>query len=883
MPEFEDIGKTAETSGRVPQIETVVRNEQSSPFQARREGSTWRLYVNRNQFLSRGFIPVEVDGAVYLEEERLASQVSVDSIGELNGLKHWQQTGRDPQTAAYKNLFERVSALKTLEKKDQAKAEAARRYLKKVAARPVAQGYPDQLLQGILHKALSDETSPQAEIVANVLSNLERKEAIEDRQVSTLDALSSPGLSLDAKATWFESRFLPRLEFLQRQEEAKRIQETETPQQIEKDQKEELEKQQSQEPPTPPDSQDEFEQHRGKETKGEAIPIFTIDPFHPGYWETESYSDINEGTGRLLKSDTTKKPISSIAEQGEIICVIEGSSGTNFFSLPLSTDLVPDQESVNNLKELNMDVSEDQEGHIFIKSPVNQDYEIKLARTLEKNPQPEISQDNQTVESNLPAEITAKIKEISGLPVDSLEKASLWHDFIRSYFKYPQDEQVEQMYVNANANSGRRLSAMIQGKLLDCHLAREFFLGGLRRLNLPDIEWRAVNGHYLSSKQKDGTGHLNSGTGHAWVKARLYGSNEWIIFDATPEGDPVKEGEGTMSDFSNSQQDLISEEDLKQMEKELGGGSDKPKYIDPQEEYLMEFADEAGISADEARRILNTLKQVDELKDRSGRNILQLVKEQFDRIIQTYTKERVENLGNVEMSRGRELADPVEAHLDIKTRSLDPRGFSKQTITEEQEELYGGFDIEIIGDGSGSMSETVGGIVKYLAQQKMSYLLHRGAHYFAQEAQKRRLRLITPLAIRSSQYIFRGNNIEEIKSLSSEFTPSQMLALWKRSAENIGGGTPAHLGLQAVLDNIPPEEVELLKDKKLLKIVALISDGGYDNPQAVASLKRELEEMNVVVAEFQITDGRSLEDLPENVAQEVIEAARKLIPEKVKK
>jgi len=74
-----------------------------------------------------------------------------------------------------------------------------------------------------------------------------------------------------------------------------------------------------------------------------------------------------------------------------------------------------------------------------------------------------------------------------------------------------------------------------------------------------------------------------------------------------------------------------------------------------------------------------------------------------------------------------------------------------------------------------------------------------------------------------------------------------------------------------------------LKNKKLLKVVALISDGGYDDHQRVENLIKQLEEMNVVVAEFRITDAQSLEQLPQNVAEKVIEAARILMPQKVQK
>ncbi len=130
--------------------------------------------------------------------------------------------------------------------------------------------------------------------------------------------------------------------------------------------------------------------------------------------------------------------------------------------------------------------------------------------------------------------------------------------------------------------------------------------------------------------------------------------------------------------------------------------------------------------------------------------------------------------------------------------------------------------------------------------------------------------------------MFRGNSIEVIKPLTDEFTPTQMVSLWRESERNIGGSTPAHLGLQAVLDRVSDAERKLLLEKKLLKIVALISDGEYDDIGRVNRLVTRLRDMNVVVAEFPIQDALAVADLPQNVAGLVIESVKTLMPERVK-
>ncbi len=865
-------------------IKVAYTAEHQKPFTFEKTGSNWQLSVNRTYFESKGFLPDEIDGAVYLEEERLGKQVALNSRS-ITGVRRWQEVAAgDPKATTFKAAFERLSALASLSEKDPQRAALARKYLERFANRSVGSDYTDQLFSAVLSEGLGNPSSPSETVVATVLGNLKKPESIEEREVSPLEALFSPDLSMTSKASWFEARFLPRLQYLERQDRAKSQQDTK-PQESQPDQQT-GEQQSGEGPPPPPNSaKDEYEQHRGKEEKGEGgKPIFIIDPSFTGYWEEDSFDSIEETTGRLIKSTTQRMKTSAHGMNSQIIedskRTLRGTSGTELFSLPLAPSFQLTEGGLENLKSAGFEVFADPEDHIFIKPPSHQPIEVEIAQSMRPPASGINSRDTTISEQRLSDEISGRLEQIGTMPIDSLGKIQLLKDFMKSYFKYPQDEQVESMYSTVDKSSSR-LEAMVRQKLLDCHLGREFFLAGLKRLNLPDVEWRGVNGHYIASAQKDGTAHISSGTGHAWIKIKTKEHRNWIIIDPTPEGDPVHKNEGAIDEFGELSPQPLSEKNLSDLEREAKDtGEEKSK--ETQDQYLLDFARDANISPEEAQKILNTLSEVDKLKDRQGREILQRLKEQFDRIVEEYTVTRHENEGVVEMSRGQNLEDPVSAVIDLRTGSFDPLGFDRKRIVEETEQFYGGWDLEVISDGSGSMNETLGGKVKFKVQRDMAYLLHRALHRFSQEAQRRKLRLVTPLKIRSSQYMFRGNSIEEIKPLSDEFTPSQMALLWEKSAESIHGGTPAHLGLQAVFDRIGPEEAELLKDKKLLKVVALISDGGYDDTERVRKIKKQLEDMNVVVAEFRITDARSLEDLPQNVAEKVIEAAGLLMPDRVK-
>jgi len=869
------------------EIEILNDSSQDLPFRANRRGNKWQLSVNRSYLETRGFGQEEIDGAVYLEQERVRKKITTTTQSDVTGLRNWQGIGEtDSQNRTFQALFERLSALASLDRLDPEQGKLARKFLEHYA-RETPQDLQGQLFQLILANKLGIDAPVVDPVVRNIFNNLGKKEQIEGRDVSSLEALTSADLSFEAKTQWWSNRFMPRLEFLNnRQSMLQQAVEQEKPSSIDSGVQQNKPGEQTQ-PSAPPEAKDEYEQHRGREEKGKGQPTFIVDPYYGGYWEEDCFSRIDEKTGRLFKSGTQAVKTATTPQAG----IIEGSrrrilgqSGTNLFSLPLASGFYPTKEGISALRQKGLNIFSDSEGHVFIRSATNQSYEIEIAKLANPSTSKITIRDSEFTQA-LPPEISVELARIDSLNIDSLSKAREWRNFVHNFFKYPKDDEVAPLY--SQVDSGVRIDTMVKLKLLDCYLAREFFLAGLKRINLPNLEWWAVNGHFVKGKQKDGTAHLHSGTAHAWAKLRLTGQSSWTIFDPTPKGDPLTEGDNGTEEFDDSGSQPLSNTDLEQLENEANESKPTGEKTEtpPVDEYLLQFAQEAGIDLGKAQKILDQLKEVDQLQDSQGRNISARMGEQFSRIVQSYTKEREEKIGLVKMSEGEELEDPVAARLDVVGGSLDPTGFLRREVVPEQQEYYGWFDIEVIGDGSGSMKDPLveGGIKKYLMQQKMCYLIHRRAHYFAQEAQRRKLRLITPFKIRSSQYIFRGNNIEPVMPLSEEFTPANMVQLWDRLEANVGGETPAHLGLKTVYDNITPEEAELLKNKKLLKVVVLVSDGGYDNASEVDRIKRQLEEMNVVVAQFIITDSKSLEDLPEQVAEKVIEASRALIPQKVKK
>src|SRR3990167_7624482 len=139
-------------------IEVAFDESIDSPFRAIKQDGGWQLQVNRSYFENRGFTDSEVEGACALEGERAMRQISLDTREAISGFRRWRSLGQtDSQVQAFQTLFERLSALKALEKHDPERAELARGFLTKFSANG-GQSYPEQLFGGILSEEVKGDT-----------------------------------------------------------------------------------------------------------------------------------------------------------------------------------------------------------------------------------------------------------------------------------------------------------------------------------------------------------------------------------------------------------------------------------------------------------------------------------------------------------------------------------------------------------------------------------------------------------------------------------------------------------------------------------------------------------------------------------------------------
>lgn len=903
------------------------------PFAVKKTSDSWVLIVNQSLLQAKGFTPTEINGAINLEETML--KIKLAEATQLDGLRKWQFLGKtNPAALPFVTTFDRLSALAVLQSKSAHQADESTAYLKEELKKAKAITLTDQLLQSIMLQGIGEKpkvTDPKvSSILENVLPSPQKTEA------SPFEVLTSPNVPYSAKVTWFENRFLPCIQYLQHQDDLNQIPEVNISKLIQESSKSkvrvviewiktlfrrpgketavssevpiqsvsspvsekpprarnqnQIQEENPPEPdlPTPPAVRDEYDQLRENEVPGgqKALPIFVFSPGITGYFESDSYDQIDEATGTLSKSaaKSAKYPVNSLTGNidKKLVTSVAGFSGTNLFSLPLPPGFIISPFADSEIKRAKLLVYTDTDNHYFLQAPVNEPYQIDIGLSQITEPYSPILSFSQTVSAaELTPDITREIERLSRLSVPTHSKLEKWTQIIQGKYRYPNGDELSNRYLLLKTSSAR-LDLLSRGETLDCYLARELFIAGLKRLNLTDTDWRAVSGHYVSNKQPDGTSHINGSTGHAWVKVRTPDQPDWKIYDPTPPGNPAQQSDSLSDLIDDLASKHLTEQNITQAEQDAGQPQPSVAEIEYQK-YILKFAQESGLSDKDALEVIRILDSLGNITDSHNKPLLASLKEQFDRVIGEYIDHRPEHYGPVQMSRGRFLDDPVSAHIDLVNKEYDPTGFQRTRPVEEKELSYGGWDLEIVTDGSSSMSDSLGGKAKYLTQRDMAFLLHTALHQFSEEAQRRKMRLSTPLQIRSSQYMFRGSRIDVIKPLSETFTPPQMAHVWRESAKNIGGGTPAHLGLKAILDRIPPEEEQLLIDKQLLKVVALISDGWYDSSSEVRRLTQKLADLNVVIVEFPITDSKSLQDLPKNVAEKVIESAKQLMPERIRK
>ncbi|MFH0779277.1 MAG: transglutaminase domain-containing protein [Parcubacteria group bacterium] len=830
-------------------------------------------------------------------KEQLQKALKTDE--GIAGLKSWRAIDREGAGArTTRRLFDRLSAF------DLARKESPQALEKLSGSLDVAPAGGGRLaeLQSLI---LADKSgAPLPDVRPEVLKIFDglRRAASTEGEMNAIDLLGSGNVSFGDKQKWFEAQVLPAIKFLEKRDLLEARKKAQTPPSADVLEQ----KEQAPEINLPPQEQDELapsmdEMQKSKE--GEPGAYFTIAPFWGGYYREGHYSNWNKQDLKWERAERKWYDAEQIAIEEKSRRVVYGTArGSGVTPLPMPYGFAPDAATLKLLSGGKAKIVAEEGGGFAIetegKKPVSFSVEIGRGRVAGDRT---FAEKIKIEPGKFLTKTENKILEIAKLKGTALEKARMLKSHVRQLLTYSNESGMNA--VHRNGDPAGYFSRIEEYKKADCDVANTFFVALLSRL---DIQARLVHGHYVNSKDKTGSAVISSGTGHAW--SEVYDNNEWHRLDATPPGDPDMDDEETdeksdeeigEGDFGEQEAEEISDEELAKMMKKAEE-SLKEKKQTPQEKKELTFAEQAGCSAEEARKILARIEAARGLRDRQGRLIHSRLIAEFQKIVRENSVERLRYKAPVRMSEGRDLADPVEAVLDLKAGEADPTGFAKYEKKIKREQIYGGFDVVFLTDKSGSMAETdpASGQPKWHDQQKFVFLFLDALSAAKDEFKRNKIKLISPMDVRTALISFNaGGAIVELP-LSENWGPKEQYAVWKSLQSNVGGGTPDHLGLAAAQSMIEADQKTLKKaGKNRLRLVLVSADGGSDNSAKTLSAKEKLKESAIVkaagigagaraVEAAYFPDGVNLADFsqaPDWAAEHVIKTARELYPRKIKK
>ncbi len=815
-------------------------------------------------------------------DERLEGEnyeESAQALAEVRALQEWRNSARASDFSSFYRLFESVGAIN----RSAASPEESALLKQSLADRlmPLTQGLSPRvadIYKAILSEMDDSEYSPQF---------AETQQKIEElRETGDLDLLLDGNVPFAVKANRVQTRLEGDL--LGRRALDRRDRKSEQREYVEQ-------------PSTPPPAQDESkpgmdEMERSKE--GETSPaIWTIAPAYGGYFRQQSFDTWDhlanvwrQSKYQYSKIQKTVPDIDDLKTQKSISANLPAGQWTR---LPLPYNYALSTEN------LSCEVRIDQNGDHIVFSQNGGPVSFEIFESSSSRPMLSPDRLPQFV-SQFQEETLHRLHEIVATKKGNRAKAMAAAGWTIKRLNYSNDSSFNQIY---DSHPRGYIAAIDEYRQADCDVANTYFAALCEALGIPV---RHVVGHMVKGKDDEGNSRITSGTGHAWSEVWDDVQSEWIRIDATPSGDPQldeqEEGsEAVPGDYGEQEAVGPSDEYLAELEKKLSELTEKLSYSGEE----RQLAEAAGVELSEARQIVKEIAEAEDTRLPNGQRVVDLLSQLFSLIVEARRTATPDYTGPLRKREGGEEIDDIVAHkIGIKAGEIDPRSRQKPFEQQSVEQVFDGFDLYMIGDKSGSMSQTVDGEAKWQIQRRAEYLIFSALNRFEQNIKRADLRSDHALSVRSQGISFRNSDeIDEDRPLSNTFTASDKVKLW-RSLENQGSGNGDVAALSHVLRQIETERKEIEEQHKTddrLRIVISCSDGYPDNPPAVKNLAGRLGQLNAVVVGLGLTEtaaavpaifttgtsrGEVVKDishLPAVVAKNVILEATRLFPEKSKK
>lgn len=632
--------------------------------------------------------------------------------------------------------------------------------------------------------------------------------------------------------------------------------------------------------------------------EGPPTPLFLVKPFYGGYYRQLVFERFEHTDLKWKKAENqfVQPELESLDTLGARY--LSGKiHGNTHLAIPLPYNWAVDPQSVeSDASQDDVELFRNQDGLTYLRINAHGEfsYRIKIAR---KRFIQEVERLREArMSGELPSELITKIEDLKKQNLPRLKLKREVVKLVRSHLTYSNNPEVYRKYIS---KPDRYFKQIWKSKEADCFVANTL---AARALGEIDTQFRFVSGYMVSEKNEQGAAIMHSGNGHAWLELWDEASRRIVRLDATPKGDPnvdqkqqeqELEGEGGEGDYG--EEELMSEEEAKikarQMERREGNKDKRQKNSSDLAE--QQFSELAECTAQQAREFLQALDRVRQIKNDQGVSISDLMKQEWQKIIEERKIEQREYRGPVRMDEGNRLEDPVEAFMDIKSKEYNPTGFELDETKEKLRSDFGGLHIYFSFDLSGSMAspDAVTGRSKADVQRDAALLFVDSltqcaflTRQYGQESDLLPLKIMVTLASDRGQICL---------PLTDKWGPKEQWAMYSSLIRPASGGTPTHQTLQLIEKEFDKEALELKRkgtspEKLPISYVVEISDGAPDDFDQTETMHQKLKAKNVVIRSYPVGDASasadaapplaSFSEIPQILAKDIVEKFKKLRP-----
>src|SRR3989344_606170 len=299
-------------------------------------------------------------------------------------------------------------------------------------------------------------------------------------------------------------------------------------------------------------------------------------------------------------------------------------------------------------------------------------------------------------------------------------------------------------------------------------------------------------------------------------------------------------------DYFKKNPEPISEKEIEKAVEDFLEGKKGEKSLD-------EMAEEAygrspGVSPEDLRDYRKFYEQLENIKNpETDKSVVEEIREIFKKIIAERLRPRL--ISKLPVTEGEILAKPAETVAQVRAGVHEPVVWETVEPKERPKELFGDFEVTVVADRSGSMEGK-----KAEEQRRAVALVLEALKEFSDEMDEMRSDIAYDLNVRTESWSFGGENeLAILKPLSNTLSEKERVAVYKTLTDTPGDHTKDFLALEGIAKGISAEDETKIREKKMRKIIIVMSDGASDEPARVQKSLIGLREKGVSVVGVGIT------------------------------